>query len=197
MGLMIVDTGCANLNSVRFAFERLGVKSEVSADPERLRHAGRLVLPGVGAARAGMRALRKNGLAAMLRAYQRPLLGICLGMQLLFERSAEGDCEGLGLLGGAISALPHGGGPIPHMGWNQLEQIKDDSLTKGLGEGAYVYFVHSYAALETQGALAQCTYGAPFAAMVRKDNIVACQFHPERSGKTGAQILQNFVDDKT
>jgi imidazole glycerol-phosphate synthase subunit HisH len=194
MGLMIVDTGCANLASVRFAFARLGLKAAISADPQKLQKAERLVLPGVGAAKAGMDALRAGGLDEMLKAYARPLMGICLGMQLMFEKSREGDTPCLGLLKGEAEALPAAQGPVPHMGWNTLDLQKPDPLMQGIANGAYVYFVHSFAVRPDKYTLASTTYGMTFCAITRRNNVYGCQFHPERSGAAGAQILRNFLE---
>ncbi len=194
MRLMIADTGCANLASVRYAFARLGVEARISAAPEDLQQADRLVLPGVGAAAAGMAALRRNGLDELLKDWQRPLLGICLGLQLLFESSEEDGTPCLGLLPGRISALPDTAGPVPHMGWNTLHDLQDHPMLNGIAGDAHVYFVHSFAAAPDAHTLARCTYGKPFSAMIARDNILACQFHPERSGATGARILHNFLE---
>jgi imidazole glycerol-phosphate synthase subunit HisH len=194
MGLMIVDTGCANLASVRFAFARLGLEAAISADPQKLQNAERLVLPGVGAAKAGMEVLRAGGLDEMLKAYARPLLGICLGMQLLFEKSREGDTPCLGLLKGEVEALPTAQGPVPHMGWNTLDVQKPDPLMRNIAPGTYVYFVHSFAVRPDANTLATTAYGMAFCAITRRDNVYGCQFHPERSGTVGAQILRNFLE---
>ncbi len=194
MALMIADTGCANLASVRFAFARLGVEAKISADPEMLKMADRLVLPGVGAAGAGMAALRAKGMDEMLQVYARPVLGICLGMQLLFKMSTEDNVRCLGLLGGTVEALPDTAGPVPHMGWNTLALRRSDPLLRDVAENSYVYFVHSYGVQPDENTLASTQYGMEFSAIVRRDNIYGCQFHPERSGATGAQILQNFLD---
>jgi glutamine amidotransferase len=159
-----------------------------------LQQADRLVLPGVGTAQAGMAALIARGLDDMLLSYQRPLLGICLGMQLLYTRSREGDTNCLGLFEGEIEPLPDSDGPVPHMGWNTLSLVADDPLLAGLEQNSYVYFVHSYAARPDENALAITRYGMAFSAVVRRDNVYGCQFHPERSGKAGARILQNFLE---
>ncbi len=193
-GIMIADTGCANLASVRFAFDRLGAQARISNDPGVLQNAERLILPGVGAASAGMAALAANGLQDMLRSYARPLLGICLGMQLLYQQSAEAKTKCLGLITGTIEPVSQDAGPVPHMGWNTLDIKKQDPLLGGVKNGAYVYFVHSYAAKTDTQTLASTNYGPPFSAIIRKDNIYGCQFHPERSGPVGAQILRNFLD---
>ncbi len=196
--LMIADTGCCNLASVRFAFARLGVEALVSADPQVLQKAERLVLPGVGAAAAGMVALKAAGMEAMLTSFERPLLGICLGMQLLFKMSMETKTQCLGLIDGNVEALSAAAGPVPHMGWNTLEFTEGrpghDPLLRGIEDGAYVYFLHSFAAKVSAATIAKTDYGMPFSAIVRQDNITGCQFHPERSGAVGAQVLQNFVE---
>jgi len=196
MKLMIADTGVANLASVRFAFARLGVEALVSADPQVLAQADRLILPGVGAASAGMKALQDNGLNELLIGFQRPLLGICLGMQLLFTHSAEANTSCLGRLSGQVFALPSSAGPVPHMGWNSLQISKDDPFLAGVETGSYVYFVHSFAAAISSYTLASSCYGRGFSAVVSQDNVYACQFHPERSGATGSRILQNFLEVK-
>lgn len=194
MEVTIVDTGCANISSVRFAFERLGVLPQVSRDPNIVSSAERLVLPGVGSAPTAIAALRGADLIDPITTFSRPLLGICLGMQLLFEHSTEGREEGLGMLPGTIERLPAGAGPLPHMGWNRLNIVQNDPLLNGVEDGSYVYFLHSYAAPLTSETLAASAYGARFSAMVRRDNFMGCQFHPERSGSVGARILQNFLE---
>ncbi len=191
--VMIADTGCANLASVRFAFARLGVTTVTSAKPEVLQKADRLVLPGVGSANAGMAALNKYGLAEMLENYERPLLGICLGMQLLLKMSKEGDTPCLGRFDGIAEALPPRAGPVPHMGWNTLGIAKKNALLKGINDGDYAYFVHSYAVKPDANTIAVTNYGMAFSSIIHRDNIYGCQFHPERSGSVGARILQNFL----
>ncbi|MCF6274267.1 MAG: imidazole glycerol phosphate synthase subunit HisH [Robiginitomaculum sp.] len=195
--LAIVDTGCANLASVGFAFERLGARSIITKDADIIRSADHVILPGVGAMPYAMQALHARGLVSVLQNLTQPLMGICLGMQILFERSEEGDAEGLGLLKGRIEQMDTGDLPSPHMGWNTLDNISDDDpLMAGINQGDYVYFVHSYAAEISENTLASSTYGQPFSAIVRRGNIYGCQFHPERSGKVGAQILANFLKAK-
>lgn len=192
--VMLADTGCANLASVRFAFARLGVQAAISSDPDELRKADRLVLPGVGSANAGMLALRKSGLDKMLSEYQRPLLGICLGMQLLFEHSDEGNTNCLGLVKANVQALNVKSSPVPHMGWNTLRLVSDDDFLKGIEQESYVYFVHSYAANPDENTLAVTNYEDDFSAIIRHENLYGCQFHPELSGAAGAKILQNFLE---
>lgn len=192
--VVIIDAGGANLGSVRAAFARLGVEPEVSRDPSRIAAAERLVLPGVGAAAPVMANLREGGIDRVLADSKAPLLGICIGMQVLFERSEEGDVAGLGLLAGAVRKLPAAPGlRLPHMGWNRLRKRRESPLLDGIGEGTQVYFVHGYAAGESADTLLACEHGAPFAAAVERGNIAGAQFHPERSGAAGARFLRNFL----
>jgi len=195
MSLVIVDTGCANLASVIYAFERLGVHTTISDDKNTIKRAERVVLPGVGSAPFAMKSINSKNLTPILRALEQPVLGICLGMQLLFETLQEGDqeTEGLGLVPGTIKKLDTQSLPAPHMGWNVLKNEIDDPLLEGVENGDHVYFVHSYAAPISSNTLASSEYGSSFSAVVRQENVWGCQFHPERSSKTGAQILKNFV----
>lgn len=194
MRVAVVDSGGANIGSVCYAFERLGVEARLTADPDTIRRADRVVLPGVGAAAAAMRTLAGHGLVEVLRALDRPLLGICLGMQLLFESSEEGDVACLGLLPGVVRRLvPAPGVRVPHMGWNRLSHRGPSPLLAGLRDGAQAYFVHSYAAPVTGDCIAATTHGQPFAAMVQRGSVAGAQFHPERSASTGARILENFL----
>jgi len=195
--LAIVDTGCANLASVGFAFELLGADKIITQDAETIRGADHVILPGVGAFDYAMAALRQRGLVEVLQNLTQPLMGICLGMQMLFEGSEEGEVDGLGLIKGDIKRMDTGGLPAPHMGWNTLQNITDDPLLDGVKTGDYVYFVHSFIAPVQDATLGSSTYGQAFSAIVHKDNIYGCQFHPERSGKTGARILANFLKVKS
>jgi imidazole glycerol-phosphate synthase subunit HisH len=190
----IIDSGGANLASLQFALERLGVRALVSSDADTIAAAPRVLLPGVGAAADAMRRLRANGLDRLIPKLTVPLLGICLGMQLLFEHSAEGDTGCLGIIAGRVERLtPVAGMPVPHMGWNTLELISEDPLLRGIDAANYLYFVHSYAAPVTHGTLAAVRYGQPLAAVVRQANFHGVQFHPERSASVGARILRNFM----
>lgn len=192
--IALIDAGGANLGSVRNAFERLGADVRIVRDGDRLRDARAVVLPGVGAAGPAMRLLRERGFDAALRSLEVPLLGICLGMQLLFDASEEQGAECLGLLPGVVRALPPSPGlRVPHMGWNRLEPRGSDPLLAGLPRDAQAYFVHGYAAPVTDACIASATHGTPFAAVVRRGSIVGTQFHPERSGTVGATILRNFL----
>jgi len=202
----VVDYGMGNLHSVSRAFEHLGARVELTEDAGRIAEAHRLVLPGVGAFRRGMEELDKRGLIEALRGYAasgRPLLGICLGMQMLFDESDEfGRHEGLRLIPGKVSAIPprRDSDPrkIPHIGWNGLLKVADwtGTLLDGIKEGAEAYFVHSYTAFpaDDRHRVAEADYdGFRIAAVVRRDNISGCQFHPEKSGPVGLRILSRFV----
>lgn len=194
MNLVLVDSGGANLGSVRYALQRLGVEAPVSADPAVIAAADRVILPGVGAAAPAMARLHALGLVDTLRALRQPVLGICLGMQLLFERSEEGDVECLGRIPGRVRRLPAAGRVrVPHMGWNTLLRRRDDPLLDGIDGGASAYFVHSYAVPVDGSCVATCEHGGEFAAVVRHGNIAGAQFHPERSGAAGARLLHNFL----
>lgn len=195
MSLVIVDSGCSNLSSVVYAFERLGASLEVSRDKDVIRRAPLVVLPGVGAAGFAMDTLKAIDLIDTLKALSQPVLGICLGMQLLFESTDENDTPCLGLIGGRVRkfpAMPEM--PVPHMGWNTLEQIEVTCpLLRGVDEGSFAYFVHSYYRAPGIEAKAVTPYAVPVASVVQKSNIFGCQFHPERSGDIGATILKNFM----
>jgi glutamine amidotransferase len=195
MSIAVIKVGVGNTASVMFALERLGARALLTDDPARVREADRVILPGVGAAGAAMRVLNQTGLRDALRAFSRPLLGICLGQQLLFERSEEGNAEGLGLLQGDVIALPRAAShPAPHMGWSALRIEGAHALFEGVRSGDYAYFVHSYVCPASAATVAFAEYGRPFAAAVARGNVFGCQFHPERSGPIGARVLRNFLD---
>ncbi|PKV11856.1 imidazole glycerol phosphate synthase subunit HisH [Xanthomonas prunicola] len=191
----LIDAGGANLGSVRYALERLGVEARVVRDAAGLQGAQRVILPGVGAAPEAMSRLRAQGLVEPLRELQVPLIGICLGMQLLFEHSEEGDVECLGLLPGIVRHMtPALGIRVPHMGWNQLVPMRESALLAGLPERASAYFVHGYAAPVTADTVAACDHGGLFTAIVQNGLRCGAQCHPERSADTGARILRNFLE---
>ena len=196
--IAIIDSGGANIASVRFALERLGVDAELTADADVIWAAERVILPGVGAAPVAMTQLQAAGLVDCIRGLTQPVLGICLGMQLLFERSEEGDTPLLGLIGGTCAALDASSGlTVPHMGWNRLipqEGAESHPLLAGIAPGAHVYFVHSFAAPLSDDTVAACDYGGLFTALAAQGNFMGAQFHPERSGPVGARILQNFIN---
>ena len=191
----LIDTGCANLASVRFALERAGLAHQVAKSPDGVVDCDRLILPGVGAAKPAMEQLRARGWEAALKSETRPVLGICLGMQLLFERSAEGDVNGLGLIPGRIEKLPPpDDGVWPHMGWNTLDFTPgEEPLLSAVTPGSHVYFVHGFFAPVGSYTRASARYGREISAVVRKGNVAGCQFHPERSGVVGARILTSFA----
>ncbi len=194
----VVDSGVANLASVLAALRRIGAEAEVTADPARIEKAERVILPGVGAAAAAMAQLRRKNLHGLLPKLMQPVLGICLGMQLLFARSFEGKTEPiqcLEIFSGDIRLIPAMPGmPVPHMGWNRLKPLQPEHpLLRGVADGDYAYFVHSYAAAPDDAAIATSDYGAPFSAIAARRNFFGCQFHPERSGAVGRRILENFM----
>ena len=196
--IAIIDSGGANIASVTFALERCGATATLTTDAEMIASADKVILPGVGAAPVVMAQLQKAGLVDCIRGLTQPVLGICLGMQLLFERSEEGDTALLGLIPGSVGAFqPAPGLSIPHMGWNRLLPTAGaaaNPLLKGIDDGAHVYFVHSYFAPVSGDTVAACRYGADFTALVAHGNFMGAQFHPERSGPIGARILQNFLE---
>lgn len=191
MTLAIVDVGCGNIGSVGIAFERFGFQPEITADAERIKAAERLVLPGVGAAGFAMKRIQALGLREVLRSLRQPVLGICLGMQLLFERSEEEDTACLGVIEGQVRKLEASAGrPVPHMGWSSLA-VRDESL--GLRDGDYVYFAHSFACDRGAATVASADYGRSIPAVVRRGNYLGAQFHPERSGEAGARFLKAWL----
>lgn len=193
--LAIVDSGGANIASVRFALARLGVESNLTTDFTTIRAAERVILPGVGSAAEGMRRLQERGLVETVRSLTQPTLGICLGMQLLFDGSDEGPTETLGLIAGRVSLLPASPGVrVPHMGWNTIEPAAPSALLDGIDVSARFYFVHSFAAPAGPFTVATSTHGTGFSAVVRRDNFHGVQFHPERSGAAGARLLRNFLE---
>ena len=191
MKLVIIDIGCGNIGSVGIAFERFGLTPIITSDPAEIASADRVVLPGVGAAGFAMEQIEARGLKQVLTSLEQPMLGICLGMQLLFEESEEEDVACLGVIEGRVRKLiPEPDRPVPHMGWSRLS-VRDDSV--GLQDGDYVYFAHSYACDDGPSSVATAEYGRPIPAAVRRGNYRGVQFHPERSGKAGARFLESFL----
>jgi glutamine amidotransferase len=190
----VVKLGVGNTASVMFALERLGAKARLTDEPRAVEEAERLILPGVGAAAHAMGRIDALNLAAALESFERPLLGVCLGQQLLFDRSEEGSVDSLGRIEGVVTRLePTPDRPVPHMGWNRLRLEREDPLLEDVADGAFVYFVHGYACPVGEATLASTEYGQRFASVVRRGQAWGCQFHPERSAEVGARILQNFM----
>lgn len=194
MSTAVVKLGVGNTASVMFALDRLGAPAVLTDDPTRIADAERIILPGVGAAAHAMELLREKGLRDLLARFTRPLLGICLGQQLLYEASDEGNAEGLARIPGRVTRLPASPqAPAPHMGWSRLSFQRPHALLEDVPDGGYVYFVHSYVCPLGANTVAVTDYGGRFSAVVANDNFYGCQFHPERSGAIGARVLQNFL----
>jgi glutamine amidotransferase len=192
--IAIVANGGANIASLQFALQRLEAGSAVTADATEIRAASHVILPGVGAAADAMERLRQSGLDSVIPTLRQPVLGICLGMQLLFESSQEGDARCLGIIPGRASRFPTAcARPVPHMGWNTLDIRRPCALLAGLADGDYAYFVHSYALEVSEATVASTGYGAPFSACVQWRNFYGAQFHPERSAAVGSRLLKNFL----
>ena len=193
--LAIIDSGGANIASLLYAFQRLGVTPELTTDPVRIRDAERVILPGVGAARDAMSRLHELGLVDVIRGLSQPVLGICLGMQLLADASEEEDVECLGIIPGVAGKLQGDTScPVPNMGWCAVEASQQHEVLRSIDDGSYFYFVHSYALPVGDHTLATANHAEPFSAMVRRDNFVAAQFHPEKSSGNGARLLANFLE---
>ena len=190
----LVDCGGANIASLRFALERLGVEARFTRKAAEIENAEKVFLPGVGAAGAGMAKLRAAGLEKLIPRLEQPVLGICLGMQLLYEVSSEEDTPCLGVIPGRVDLLESSPEhTVPHMGWNQVFRRMESRLLDGIPDGAWFYFVHSYAAPPSADCVGETEHGAGFASVVKKDNFFGVQFHPERSGRNGQRLLGNFL----
>jgi len=202
---VIVNTGCANISSVKFAIERLGFNVTITDDIALIKAADKVIFPGVGSAKHAMKNIIDKGLISTLQNLKQPVLGFCLGMQLMTESSTEGikvsaetnesdtvDC--LGLIPTLVEPLIAADLRLPHMGWNTLTSVSDHPIFKGINVGDYFYFVHSFAAPVSEYTIASCEYGNAFSAAIAKDNFIGCQFHPERSGKLGSKIIENFLN---
>lgn len=195
MNVVLVDAGGSNIGSVRYALQRLGVEAELTGEADAIRRADRVILPGVGAAAVCMARLKELDLVDVLRTLDKPLLGVCVGVQLLFAHSEEDDTACLGLLPGRVRKLANAPGiRVPHMGWNTLRRSRDASLLEGIADGDHAYFVHSYAAPVDGDCLCSSEHGQRFAAVVQRGNVAGAQFHPERSGAVGARLLKNFIE---
>ena len=192
--IAIIDGGGANIASLLFAFERLGRNAELTTDAAVIESADRVLLPGVGAAKDAMQRLAAADLIDVIRALRQPVLGICLGMQLLLDGSEEEDVECLGIIPGIAARLPATPScPVPNMGWCRTTMTRDHSLLNDIEDGSYFYYLHSSALPVSDYSLATAEHADPFSAVVGRDNFVAAQFHPERSSVAGAQLLRNFL----
>ncbi|HUQ51600.1 MAG TPA: imidazole glycerol phosphate synthase subunit HisH [Gammaproteobacteria bacterium] len=191
---VIIPSCGSNLASLQFALERLGADVPLTEDPARIRAASHVILPGVGAAAPGMQRLAAAGLVELIPTLSQPVLGICLGMQLLFASSEEEQTRCLGVIDAEVRRFPARADlPVPQMGWNEIEPVGDSPLLAGVAQGTYAYFVHSYAAPPGPYTRAVTSYGVPFSAVIEQGNFYGTQFHPERSSRGGAQILDNFL----
>lgn len=195
MRVALVDAGGANIGSVLFALQRLGVEATLTGDARLIREADRVILPGVSTAAMVMGRLRELDLVETLRSLERPLLGVCVGMQLLYEGSEEGDVECLGLIPGKVAKLPASSAiRVPHMGWNTLQPLHESPLCEGIEAGDRAYFVHGYAAPVTTDCVLSSDHGHAFAAVAQRGRVAGAQFHPERSAEVGARLLRNFLE---
>lgn len=195
--VVIVDTACANLASVKFAVNRLGIDAEITDDKDKIQAADKVILPGVGTAEHAMKNIRAKQLEDTIRSLTQPVLGFCLGMQLMTSGSEEStgekvDC--LNVIPSQVMPLESKGLRLPHMGWNTLTTVSDHPVFEGIEPGDYFYFVHSFAAPISDYTVASCEYGNAFSAAIAKDNFIGCQFHPERSGAKGLKIIKNFIE---
>jgi glutamine amidotransferase len=195
--IVIVNTGCANISSVKFAVERLGVQVTVSDDTTVIQKADKVFLPGVGSANAAMASIEQKQLSKCIQTLSQPVLGICLGMQLMVDDSEESLNDStpcLGLIPGQVKRMQVGELRLPHMGWNTVSKVDDAPLFKGIDDNSYFYFVHSFALDVGEFTMAFCKYGMKFSAALHKDNFFGVQFHPERSSDAGAHLLKNFIE---
>lgn len=190
----IIKYQAGNLASVSNALDRLGAEYTISDKPEELDKADAIIFPGVGHAGAAMDDLRSKDLDTWLKNTTKSVLGICLGMQLFFESSEEGDSTALGIIPGRLKKFDSSRAKVPHMGWNQFQPLEDHQLIKGIDSKQFLYYVHGYYAPVNEHTLASCSYITDFAAVVAKDNFLGVQFHPEKSGQVGSLLLQNFLD---
>lgn len=190
----IIKYQAGNLASISNALDRLKANYFISDKPDELDKADAIIFPGVGHASAAMNDLRSKDLDVWLKNTKKPVLGICLGMQLFYDSSEEGDCTALGIIPGRLKKFDANKEKVPHMGWNQFESVNAHPLVAGIDQKHFMYYVHGYYAPTNEYTLATCNYIHDFTAIVKKDNFLGVQFHPEKSGKVGALLLQNFLD---
>jgi glutamine amidotransferase len=193
-GPVIVDAGGANIASLQIAMERLGRPATLSSDAAEIERGSHVILPGVGAAADAMERLERAGLVSLIPRLRQPVLGICLGMQLLYEASEEGGTRCLGVIPGRVRRMRQAAGrPVPHMGWNRVAFRREHALLAGLEDGEFAYFVHSYCAPVGADTVAACEYDETFTAVACNANFFGAQFHPERSARLGSRFLANFL----
>ena len=192
MKVVVIKYNAGNIRSVLFALERIGVDAIVTDDHDEIRSADRVIFPGVGEASSAMKYLKEKGLDTLISSLKQPVLGICLGMQLMCKHSEENDTECLGIFDQTVRLFPQEGFKIPQIGWNNITHLKTN-LFKGVSEDAYMYFVHSYYVEKCDNAIALTDYISEYSSAVQKDNFYAVQFHPEKSGEAGQLILENFI----
>ncbi|ARV08506.1 imidazole glycerol phosphate synthase subunit HisH [Winogradskyella sp. PC-19] len=192
MDLKIVNYGAGNIKSIQFAFQRLGYDAVLSNNPDEIINADKVIFPGVGEASSAMKMLKESGLDTLIPELKQPVLGICLGMQLMCNHTEEGDTKGLGIFNTNVKRFSNNV-KVPQMGWNTVKNLKSD-LFKNISEGDYMYLVHSYYAEDCDESIATSDYEIEYASALENDNFFGVQFHPEKSSKIGAQLLQNFLD---
>lgn len=192
MKLVIIDYGAGNIKSIQFAFKRLGVDAVLSSNPDEIKKADKVIFPGVGEASSAMSKLKESGLDTLIPELKQPVLGICLGMQLMCNQTEEGNTQGLGIFDVDVKRFSNEV-KVPQMGWNTITNL-DSELFGGLSDQDYMYLVHSYYAEENENSIATTEYEIPYASALQKDNFYGVQFHPEKSGKSGERILQNFLN---
>lgn len=190
--IAIIDYGAGNIKSVKYALERLNVDSILTSDPDTIKKATKVIFPGVGQASSAMIQLRKKGLDTLIPTLNQPVLGICLGMQLMCDCTEEGNTKGLGIFPYRVLKFP-AEKKVPHMGWNTIGEVKSD-LFSNIEAGKFMYYIHSFYVPVNKDSIANCNYIVPFCAALKKDNFYGCQFHPEKSGKEGEEILKNFLE---
>lgn len=192
MNIALIDYGAGNVQSVKYALNRLGIEPILTKDPETIRKADKVIFPGVGAAKAAMDQLKASGLDKLIPSLTQPVLGICVGMQLMCKHSEEGDVACLGIIDAEVKRFPSGL-KIPHMGWNHISDLKSDLFSDFKSENQ-VYYVHSYYVTLNEHTIATTDYGLPYSAAIQKDNFYAVQFHVEKSGNAGEALLKRFIE---
>jgi glutamine amidotransferase len=192
MKLVIVDYGAGNIKSIQFAFQRLGIEAQLSKDPKEILSAGKVIFPGVGEASSAMKKLKESKLDVLIPTLQQPVLGICLGMQLMCKSTEEGNTKGLGIFDTEVKRFSNQV-KVPHMGWNTVTNLKSD-LFKGINDNVFMYLVHSFYALNCPQAIATTHYDIEYASAIENKNFYGVQFHPEKSAKAGEQLLKNFLE---